>query len=125
MELRGQQRAKPATAFLLEPSLAYAPHPRRPSHLIAPHVSHFDRARHGECKELVPISVSPSRIAIDFDEKRSVNTRGTMTPPPTRPSALRSLGKIKICWGHVSRDKRPPPRKSISLCKQSHAFLFG
>ena len=34
----------------------------------------------------------------------TVNTHGTMTPPLKRPSALRLLGKIRMCRGHASRE---------------------
>ena len=35
----------------------------------------------------------------------SVKTRPTLTPPQMLPSALNSLGKIEMWWGHASRDK--------------------
>ena len=62
---------------------------------------------------------------MDSVDTTSVNTRGTVTPPLKSPSALRSLGKFRISLGHISRGARPQSRKSLPMCKQSHAFFLG
>jgi hypothetical protein len=77
----------------------------------------------------VSVDVRPACTAVGQHShavQGRVNTRGTMTPPLKRPSALRSLAKIRIWWGQVSRDTRPHPRsRFLHVNNHIRCFLGG